>query len=419
MDSRWSGLKDIAPQERLRGTAERTGIDPDALRALDPREGLSTADADVLVENVIGVMGVPVGLAPNFIVDGEAVLVPMATEEPSVVAAAANAARLARECGGFSTSSTGPVMIAQVQIIGAADPHAAAARVLEACAELREAADAVDPMLVSLGGGCRDIEVRVVHTRRGPQVVVHLIVDVRDAMGANAVNSIAESLSDRIAQLAGGRALMRILSNYADRRIVRARAVFSAAQLGGAAVVENILDAAALAEADPYRAATHNKGIMNGISAVVLATGNDTRAVEAGCHAYAARSGSYSALSRFEANAAGDLEASIEVPMPVGLVGGATRSNPVARADVAIIGTDSADRLARVITAVGLAQNVAAVRALATEGIQRGHMTLHARTVAVSAGAQGEEITEVARRLVASGTVRADRAEQVLAELRR
>ena len=253
---------------------------------------------------------------------------------------------------------------------------------------------------------------------RSVHVVVHLVVDVRDAMGANAVNSMAERTSELIAGIAGGTARLRILTNLADRRLVRARAVFPAEALGGPEVVDRMIEGAAFADADPYRAATHNKGIMNGISAVVLATGNDTRAVEAGCHAYAPISGRYTALSSYEKNADGDLEATLEVPMPVGLVGGATRSHPVAQANVKIIGADSADRLARVIAAVGLAQNAAAVRALATEGIQRGHMTLHARTVAVAAGAQADEVSEVASRLVASGTVRSDKAEEILAILR-
>ena len=416
--SRWSGTKDLTPAQRREGLVERTGLDAADLQALDPANGLSVDAADVLIENVIGVLGVPVGLATNFVVDGEGVFVPMATEEPSVVAAASNAARWAHGAGGFHTSTTGPVMQAQIQVVDVADPQAAKSRILERRDELIAAANEVDPILVKLGGGCLDIEPRLVDTSAGVHVVVHLVVDVRDAMGANAVNSMAERTSDLIAEIASGTSRLRILTNLADRRLVRARAVFPADALGGPEVVDRMLEAAAFAEADPYRAATHNKGIMNGISAVVLATGNDTRAVEAGCHAYASISGRYTALSSYEKNADGDLEATLEVPMPVGLVGGATRSHPVAQANVKIIGADSADRLARVIAAVGLAQNAAAVRALATEGIQRGHMTLHARTVAVAAGAQADEVSEVASRLVASGTVRSDKAEEILAILR-
>ncbi|GAB3059378.1 hydroxymethylglutaryl-CoA reductase, degradative [Sediminivirga luteola] len=416
--SRWSGIKDLSPAERLAGLRERTGLSEVDLAALAPEQGLSVDGADLMIENAIGVLGVPVGLATNFIVDGEGVFVPMATEEPSVVAAASNAARLAHATGGFRTSSTGPVMQAQVQVTGLPDPHGARAAVLEHREELMAAANEVDPVLRRLGGGCLDVVARIVETRRGTHLVVHLVVDVRDAMGANAVNTMAETLAPRIGELTGGSPLMRILTNKADRRLVTARAVFRTADIGGAEVAERILDAAALAEADPYRAATHNKGIMNGVSAVVLATGNDTRAVEAGCHAHAAREGGYTSLSRFEATADGDVEATVELPMPVGLVGGATRSNPTARAALGVVAPDSADRLGRIIAAVGLAQNFAAVRALADEGIQRGHMTLHSRTVAIAAGARPDEAGEVARRLVASGVVRSDRAEEILAELR-
>ena len=416
--SRWSGTKDLTPAQRREGLAQRTGLEDADLAALEPDSGLSVDAADVLVENVIGVLGVPVGLATNFIVDGEGVFVPMATEEPSVVAAASNAARWAHGSGGFHTSSTGPIMQAQVQVVGVADPQAAKSRLLERRDELIAAANDVDPVLVKLGGGCVDIVPRLVDTATGMNVVVHLVVDVRDAMGANAVNSMAERTSELIADIAGGTARLRILTNLADRRLVRARGVFTADALGGPDVVDHMVEGAAFAAADPYRAATHNKGIMNGISAVVLATGNDTRAVEAGCHAFASISGQYTALSHFEKNADGDLEITLEVPMPVGLVGGATRSHPTAQSNVRVIGADTADRLARVITTVGLAQNAAAVRALATEGIQRGHMTLHARTVAVSAGATAEEVGEVAARLVESGTVRSDKAEEILAILR-
>lgn len=416
--SRWSGTKDLTPEQRREGLVERTGLDAADLQALDPAAGLTVDAADVLIENVIGVLGVPVGLATNFIVDGEGVFVPMATEEPSVVAAASNAARWAHAAGGFHTSSTGPIMQAQVQVVDVEDPQAAKSRILERREELIAAANEVDHILVKLGGGCVDIVPRLVDTADGIHVVVHLVVDVRDAMGANAVNSMAERTSELIADIVGGTARLRILTNLADRRLVRARAVFLAEALGGPEVVDRMIEGAAFAQADPYRAATHNKGIMNGISAVVLATGNDTRAVEAGCHAYASVTGRYTSLSHFEKNADGDLEATLEVPMPVGLVGGATRSHPVAQSNVKIIDAESADRLARVIASVGLAQNAAAVRALATEGIQRGHMTLHARTVAVAAGAQADEVSEVAARLVASGTVRSDKAEEILAILR-
>jgi hydroxymethylglutaryl-CoA reductase len=416
MHSRLPGLRDHTPDERLRLVAEAAGLGPDALNAL--RDGLGLAQADHMVENVVGIIGIPVGVATNFTIDGEDRLVPMATEEPSVVAAASNAARMARAHGGFSTSHSGDIMIAQVQVLETVDPEGARLRLLEARDELLALADAQDPVLVQFGGGARDISVRVLPTRAGVQVVLHLHVDVRDAMGANAVNTMAEALAPRVADIAGGRTLLRILSNKADLRLTRARAVFDAELLGGPRVVDDIVAASAFAEADPYRAATHNKGIMNGITAVVLATGNDTRAVEAGCHSHAARSGAYRALSRFEKAADGNLVGTLEVPLAVGLVGGATRAHPAAQAAVKLLGVETARQLAAVVASVGLAQNLAACRALAAEGIQRGHMTLHARTIAASAGANVDEVGAVAERIVAERRIRVEYAREVLAALR-
>lgn len=417
-NSRISGLRDHAPAERLALVAEGAGLEPAALAALNPDGGLSIAQADHMIENVVGLIGVPVGVATNFRVDGTDRLIPMATEEPSVVAAASNAARMARGHGGFTTSYTGDVMIAQIQVLDTLDPHGTRFALLEAKEELLALANEQDPMLVSLGGGAFDIAVRVLPTRAGTQVIVHLHVDVRDAMGANAVNTMAEALAPRIADIAGTRTLLRILTNKAELRLTRARAVFDAELLGGAQVVDDIVAAGAFAEADPYRAATHNKGIMNGVTAVVLATGNDTRAVEAGCHSHAARSGQYAALSHFEKDADGNLIGTLEVPLAVGLVGGATRAHPTAQAGVKLLGVETARELASVIAAVGLAQNLAACRALAAEGIQRGHMTLHARTIAASAGAEVDEIGEVASRIVADRKIRVEHARDVLAELR-
>ena len=417
-NSRISGLRDHTPDERLSLVAEGAGIEPDSLKALRPDDGLSLAQADHMIENVVGMVGIPVGVATNFTIDGVDRLVPMATEEPSVVAAASNAARMARDLGGFTTSYTGDVMIAQIQVLDAVDPHGTRFALLEAESELLALANEQDPMLVSLGGGAFAISVRVLQTRAGTQVIVHLHVDVRDAMGANAVNTMAEAIAPRIAELAGTRTLLRILTNKAELRLTRARAVFDAELLGGAQVVDDIVAASAFAEADPYRAATHNKGIMNGITAVVLATGNDTRAVESGCHSHAARAGGYTALSQFEKDGDGNLVGTLEVPLAVGLVGGATRAHPAAQAAVRLLGVETARELASVIAAVGLAQNLAACRALAAEGIQRGHMTLHARTVAASAGATVDEIGAVAARIVADRRIRVEHARDVLAELR-
>ena len=418
INSRISGLRDHTPDERLALVAQGAELDADALGALRPDSGLSLAQADHMVENVVGLIAVPVGVATNFTIDGRDRLIPMATEEPSVVAAASNAARMARGHGGFTTSYTGDVMIAQIQVLDAVDPHGARFALLEAKDELLELANQQDPMLVSLGGGAFDISVRVLPTRAGVQVIVHLHVDVRDAMGANAVNTMAEAIAPRIAELAGTRTLLRILTNKAELRLTRARAVFDAELLGGPQVVDDIVAASAFAEADPYRAATHNKGIMNGITAVVLATGNDTRAVESGCHSHAARAGGYTALSQFEKDADGNLVGTLEVPLAVGLVGGATRAHPTAQASVKLLGVETARELASVIAAVGLAQNLAACRALAAEGIQRGHMTLHARTIAASAGADVDEIGAVAARIVADRRIRVEYAREVLAELR-
>jgi len=415
--SRISGFKDL-PVEKRRALASESARLAD-LEALDPALGLTVEQADRMIENAVGIIGIPVGVATNFVVNGRDVLVPMATEEPSVVAAASNLARMTRDHGGFRTSSTPPLMQAQVQVLDVADPAAARGRLLAAAEELMALADAQDPALVRLGGGVREIVVRLVPSTRGTYVVLHLVVDVRDAMGANAVNTMAEAIAPRAAQIAGGRALLRILTNKADRRITRVSATFDAALLGGPEVVENMLDAAAFAAADPYRAATHNKGIMNGITAVVLATGNDTRAVEAGAHSHAVGAdGRYTAMSTYEKDPVGNLVGTLELPLAVGLVGGATKVHPVAQANLALLGVTSAQELADVILSVGLAQNAAALRALATEGIQRGHMTLHARNVAVTAGADPDEIATVVERMVRLRSVRQETAEEILAELR-
>jgi hydroxymethylglutaryl-CoA reductase len=417
--SRVPGFRDLSVAARRSALGAAAELDPALLTVLDPEQGMAVSLADHMIENVVGVLGVPLGLATNFVVNGRQVLVPMATEEASVVAAASNSAKIARLRGGFHTSSSQPIMQTQVQLVGVADPDGGRLRLLEARDELIALANAQDPMLVEHGGGAREVSVRIVESRAGRYVVLHLHVDVRDAMGANAVNTMAEAIAPRAAEIAGGRALLRILTNKADLRLSRARAVFDADALGGPAVVEDIVHAAALAEADPYRAVTHNKGIMNGISAVVLATGNDTRAVEAGGHSHAVGpDGGYTSLSRFERDADGNIVGTLELPMPVGLVGGATRTHPVAQAALAILGVHTAAELAEIIVAVGLAQNFAAVRALATEGIQRGHMSLHARNIATTVGATAEELPAVVARMITDRAVRTDHAERVLAELR-
>lgn len=412
--SRISGFYKLPPAERLKAVAEQAGIGQEEVSQLEA--GLQLDQADKMVENVIGMFQVPLGIATNFVIDGREVLIPMATEEPSVIAAASNGARMAREAGGFKTSSTGPIMRAQIQAVGIADPFGARAEILLHKEELMKAANERDPMLVKFGGGVLDIEAYVVESRVGPMVVAHLIVDCRDAMGANAVNTMAESLAPRIEQITGGRVYLRIISNLADKRLARAKAVFKAEEIGGPEVVDGIIQAAALAEVDPYRAATHNKGIMNGITAVVMASGNDTRAVESGAHAYAAVSGHYRSLTRYEKNKDGDLVGTIELPVAVGLVGGATRVHPVAKSAVKILGVKTADELSRIIAAVGLSQNFAALRALASEGIQRGHMSLHAKNVAVQAGAKCDLVEVIAARMAAERRISVDRAVELMKE---
>jgi hydroxymethylglutaryl-CoA reductase len=416
--SRIAGFHRKPPRERLDLVAAFAGLDADAVAHLANMGNLAPQLADKMIENVIGTMNVPIGIATNMKVDGEDVLVPMATEESSVVAAVCNAARQNYDTG-FTTSVSGTLMIAQVQAVGIADPHAARLRLLERRDEIKAICDGCDPLLVKLGGGFRDLEVRILDTLGGAMVVTHLIVDTRDAMGANAVNTMAEKIAPHVANWTGGRVFLRILSNLADRRLARARAVWTLDAIGGEDVRDGIVSAYHFAAADPYRAATHNKGIMNGVSAVVLATGNDTRAVEAGAHAYAARDGRYGSLTRYEVNGDGDLVGSIELPLAVGLIGGATKIHPTAQACLKILGVTTAERLARIVAAVGLAQNFSALKALATVGIQSGHMALHAQNIAIMAGAAGDEVDAVARVLVERKAVRIDIAQEVLETIRR
>jgi hydroxymethylglutaryl-CoA reductase len=341
----------------------------------------------------------------------------MALEEPSVVAGASKAAKIARTKGGFTVTNTGPVMIGQVQVTNVPEPQNAKAKLLKAKADILKKANDQDPVLVSLGGGAKDLSVKVLSSLKGPMVIAELIVNTGDAMGANAVNTMSEAVAPLIEEITGGKALLRIISNLADRRLVRATAVFDKEGLGGEEVVDGIVNAYAFADADPYRCATHNKGIMNGVVAVGIACGQDIRALEAGAHSYASRTGKYKPLTTWEKNRDGDLVGKLEMPMAVGLVGGAARTHPAARAAIKILGVKSAIELAEVMGAVGLAQNVAALRALADEGIQRGHMKLHSRNVAVNAGATGKMIDLVADRMIAEKKIRADRAKELVEEL--
>jgi len=422
--SRLAGFYNRPLEERVKQIARWAELTAEETAALRGAMGLDLARADQMIENVVGLHSLPLGVAVNFVVNGRDVLVPMAIEEPSVVAGASLVAKLARAGGGFQATTTAPEMIGQLQVLDVADPWSARFDLLAAREELLALADETDPIIVKLGGGARDMRVRVIErTPSGPMVVVHLVFDCRDAMGANAVNTACETLAPRVEQITGGRVGLRILSNLADRRLARACCTVPADALAfgdfaGQQVAQGIVEAWAFAAADPYRAATHNKGIMNGVDAVVLATGNDWRAIEAGAHAYAARSGRYTSLSTWARDAQGDLVGTLEMPLAVGIVGGATRVHPTAQVALKMLGVQTARELAEVIAAVGLAQNMAALRALATEGIQRGHMRLHARQVAIAAGAEGGEVARVAARLVAEGRVRPDRAEAILARLR-
>jgi len=424
VDSRLANFRSLTPSARLQQLARCAGLSDADVRLLSAPGALTIDRANGMVENVIGTFALPLGIACNFTVNGRDVLVPMVVEEPSVIAAASYMAKLARECGGFETSSTGPLMRAQVQVVGLSDCHGARHAILRRRDEILRIANGRDQVLVALGGGARDIEVQVFEdTPAGPMVVMHLIVDVRDAMGANTVNTMAEAVAPLVEAITGAPVRLRILSNLADLRLARARVrltpqVLATRERRGEDIVDGIVEAGTFAVVDPYRAATHNKGIMNGIDPVIVATGNDWRAVEAGAHAFACRGGRYTALTQWEKDAAGALVGTIEMPMPVGLVGGATRVHPLAQVALRILDVSSAQQLAEIAVAVGLAQNLGALRALSTEGIQRGHMALHARNVAIGAGAAGPEIDAIARRMVAEGDVRSDRAAALVQESR-
>ncbi len=412
--SSYSGFFKLSTDERMREVAEFCNLTEEEQAILQSADSLDLDKADHMIENVIGRFSYPLGVALNFTINGKDYLIPMATEEASVVAACSNAAKMARVGGGFTTDYTGSVMISQIQLLNVPAPQYARGRILEHKEKIAEICNAKDPVLVSLGGGVKDVEVRILDSIVGPMVIVHLLVDTGDAMGANAVNTMAEAVAPYLEELTGGTAELRILSNLADHRLARARAVFKKEALGGEEVVDKIIAAYAFAAADPYRAATNNKGIMNGVVPVVIATGNDTRAIESGAHAYAARSGKYSPFATWEKNADGDLVGSIEMPMAVGLVGGATKIHPAAKVAVKMLGVKSAGELAQIIAAVGLAQNLAAIKALATEGIQRGHMSLHARNLAATAGATGEVMEKIIKQMVAEKNVRLEYAQELL-----
>jgi hydroxymethylglutaryl-CoA reductase len=395
---------------------EFADLSDDEAAILENTGALPMATADRMIENVVGAIPIPLGIAVNFQINNRDYLIPMAIEEPSVVAAASYAAKMVRDSGGFHTSSTAPIMIGQIQAVGIKDPFAARMTILAAKEEIIKKANDQDPVLNSFGGGAKDLDAKVIQTTQGAMLITELLVDCRDAMGANAVNTMAEAIAPTIEQLTGGRVCLRIISNLATKRLARAWCIVPQAALGGEEIVNGIIDAYAFAAQDPYRAATHNKGAMNGITAAILATGNDHRAIEAGAHAYAAIKGQYTTLTAWEKNENGDLVGSIELPMAVGLIGGAVRTHPTAKIAIKILGVKTANEFGEVLAAVGLAQNLGALRALSHEGIQKGHMKLHARNIAVAAGAKGDQIDKVAEQMVKEHKIRMDRAKELIDE---
>lgn len=418
--SRLAGFYNLSLSERQKRLTSAGFVDDADLPVLNGERSLPTQVAENMIENVVGRYSLPLGIATNFIINDREVLVPMVVEEPSVVAGASYMAKLVRQGGGFAAAADPPVMIGQIQLLEVPDLAQAHRQILDQQAQLLEKIKHVDPVLTRLGGGPRGLEVRVFDQAEPPFLVVHLLFDVRDAMGANAVNTACESLAPHLEEVTGGRAGLRILSNLADRRLARAECSIPPSALAfeeysGEFVRDRVVEAWAFADADPYRAATHNKGIMNGIDAVVMATANDWRAVEAGAHAYASRQGRYRSLSTWKVDQRGHLRGTLELPLAIGTVGGATRVHPGARLCLKIMEVETSRELAEILVSVGLAQNLAALRALATEGIQRGHMTLHARQVAIAAGAEGPEIQRTAEQMAAEDNISLERAREILA----
>ena len=403
-DSRLSGFYKLSVEDRRTKVAQLSGLSPEEIDALASHGELSEVAADRMIENVIGTMSLPVGVATNFVIDGKSYLIPFCVEESSVVAAASNMAKRCLSNGGFKTNNDDPVMIAQIQVLDLPNVEEAAEAVLTAKYELMAMCNSLPSTMIKLGGGCKDIVTRSIDSMSGRMLVIHLLVDTRDAMGANAVNTMAELVSGKIEEITGGRVHLRILSNLATHRLAKVEATFTPEELSedgtresGSKIISGILEAHHFAMADPYRAATHNKGIMNAISAIALACGQDWRAIEAGCHAWAAvEEGSYKSMTRWNRDDDGNLVGRIETPMAVGIVGGASKVHPAARANLSILGVESAQELAGIMAAAGIAQNLGAMRALATSGIQAGHMKLHAKNMAVSAGAIGDEVEQVA-----------------------
>jgi hydroxymethylglutaryl-CoA reductase len=411
-----SGFYKLPVEKRLEFVKDFANLDNEEIKLFS--SCLEIGIADRMIENVLGAFEIPLGIAVNFQINGKDYLVPMATEESSVVAAASNAAKIARIKGGFKTECTDPLMIGQIQILHIKDVAESAQKILSKKKEILHLANEQDKILVKFGGGAKDLEVRILDSPIGKMIVTHLIVDVRDAMGANAVNTMCEALAPMLEEITGGKVRLKILSNLADRRIVKAKAIFDKEKMGGVQVVDAFLESYNLAAIDPYRAATHNKGIMNGIDAVIIATGNDFRAIEAGAHAYASRNGQYTSLSHYYKDKNSDLVGELELPMAIGIIGGVGNIHPKAKLCKKILGIKTAKELGDVVVSLGLAQNFAAVFALSTVGIQKGHMTLHAKNIAVMAGATGNQIDKVANQMIKEGKIKLDRAEEILKDIK-
>lgn len=426
MNSQLPELHKKTVAQRLDAIAKEANLTEEEKALLQKFGGLDEATANRMIENVYSTMPLPLGMATNFVINGKDYLIPFALEEPSVVAAASNAAKLCRPHG-FTASTTEPVMIGQIQLTDIQDVEKARKAVLDNKAKIIEECNKQDPMLVSRGGGVKDVDPRIIETTRGKMLIVHLLVNVQDAMGANAINTMAEYITPFLEQITKGVRRLRIISNLAIYRTAYAKTVWTKealeestkGEMNGDEIVERMLDAYAFATADPFRASTHNKGIMNGIDAVVIATGNDFRAIEAGAHSYAwfKSKPHYSTLTKYSKNEDGDLVGEIELPVAVGLVGGATRTHPIARINLKILDIKNAAELGQVLASVGLAQNFAAMRAMVTTGIQAGHMKLHAKNIAVIGGATGEMIDKVAKQMIAEKNIKADRAKQIVEEL--
>ncbi len=417
IDSEISGFYKLKIEERQSLIAEIFELTQNEIQLLQNFGYFSPSQLDTLIENVIGSYQLPLGIACNFKINNKDYLVPMVIEEPSVVAAASNAARMARKLGGFHSEKIKSVMISQIQVVNLKNTISAKEKLLMHKEELIKIANDQDPFLNKLGGGAFDIEIRELSTRKGSMLIIHLLVDVMDAMGANVVNTMAEAITPRVEEIVDGKIYLRIVSNLATHRVAKCKATFDKELLGGEEVVEGILNAYEFAVADPYRATTHNKGIMNGISALTLATGNDTRAIEAGAHAFASLEGGYSPLTSFDVDANGNLVGEIKIPLALGIIGGMTKIHPIAHLSLKILNLESAEELSQVAAALGLAQNVAALRALASEGIQKGHMALHSRNIAKLAGVPEKLIEKVARILVKDNKIRVDYAKDVLQKI--